>query len=280
MHLIKRSVLALLLLSAVSANAQHYYKDILAVEQTVSTQKLYAAEKVKKVTLKSLDADRTVTRNFMCYQLVSPDFTQLTTITRTDFSGNSNMKTFFDTNGRLLQVKDSTDGNVTTTSYVYSPQGKLQSLTTTIRSLKDAFEQKEEHQWQYTSKGAPEQMVRILNGKDTTLVTFITDEAGKVLEEKTIFSPRRSETIYYYYNQEGRLSDIVRYNTKARRLLPDYMFEYDNAGKVVKTVHIPNNSSNYLTWVYQYDAAGLKLSETALDKQKEMMGRITYAYER
>lgn len=259
--------------------AQYYYKDILSVQSIHQTQEIYKKNQIKKVTIKSTDADRTPTRDFMCYTLVGQNATTLTTITKTGISGFSKMTSFFNAAGHLIEVKDSTESNTTTTQYRYDPAGRISRIETSIKSLQNDFVQQESHTWQYTKEGFPEQMIRIRNGKDTTLITFITDDKGKVLEEKAILSQRRTQSTYYYYNPAGDLTDIVRYNEKAKRLLPDYLFDYDEAGRLVKSVHIPQNNSQYLTWWYKYDERGLRLNETAVDKQKQVMGRVEYVYE-
>ena len=64
-------------------------------------------------------------------------------------------------------------------------------------------------------------------------------------------------SIYYYYDNDGRLTDIVRYNQKAGRLLPDYVFEY-NSGRLSSMLFVPAGSTDYQKWIYSYDANGLK----------------------
>ena len=39
-------------------------------------------------------------------------------------------------------------------------------------------------------------------------------------------------------------------------------------------------SASYFVWKYTYDEKGLKLSETAYDKEKKIAGRIEYTYEK
>lgn len=40
--------------------------------------------------------------------------------------------------------------------------------------------------------------------------------------------------IFYYYDDLNRLSDVVRFNLKAKSLLPDFMFEYDDKDRVIQ----------------------------------------------
>jgi hypothetical protein len=76
-----------------------------------------------------------------------------------------------------------------------------------------------------------------------------------------------------------KLTDIVRYNAKAQRLLPDFLFEYDNNGTLVKFTQIPQGSADYLVWQYEYLPNGLKQKELCFNKQKEPVGTIVYSYQ-
>ena len=74
------------------------------------------------------------------------------------------------------------------------------------------------------------------------------------------------------------MTDVVRYNKKAKRLLPDYMFEYSDANQVIQKITVPASGSDYLIWRYQYDAKGLKIREACFDRQKQLTGKIEYNY--
>ena len=123
-------------------------------------------------------------------------------------------------------------------------------------------------------------MLRIVNDIDTTYVSFTIDAKGNVTEEYSTRKGVKSEPVYYYYDANNRLTDIVRYNTKARKLLPEYMFEYSADNKVIQKITVPANSSNYIIWRYQYDAGGLKTKEAVYDKYKALTGKIEYIYQR
>ncbi len=123
-------------------------------------------------------------------------------------------------------------------------------------------------------------MLRIKNKSDTTLIQFKLDEQGNVVEEQSIRKNVKSDPVYYYYDAQNRLTDIVRFNQKARRLLPEYMFEYSSANQVIQKITVPSNNSDYLIWRYQYDASGLKIKEAIYNKQKQLSGKIEYVYQR
>ena len=121
-------------------------------------------------------------------------------------------------------------------------------------------------------------MLRIKNKVDTIYVSFKTDEKGRIIEEQETRKGVKSEPYYYYYNNSGQLSDIVRYNPKARRLLPEYMFEYSPSNQVIQKITVPSGSDKYLIWRYQYNAQGLKTKEAIYDKQKQLTGKVEYQY--
>ena len=44
-----------------------------------------------------------------------------------------------------------------------------------------------------------------------------------------------------------------RYHEKAKRLLPDYMFEYEENGELSTMTVVPEGSSDYQKYYYKYD---------------------------
>ena len=56
------------------------------------------------------------------------------------------------------------------------------------------------------------------------------------------------------------------------------MFEYSPANQVIQKITVPSNSDNYLIWRYQYNGQGLKTKEVIYNKQKQLTGKIEYAY--
>ena len=57
-------------------------------------------------------------------------------------------------------------------------------------------------------------MIKIKGETDTTIVNLIKDEKGNIIEEKSVRNGQSLPSIYYYYDNDGRLTDIVRYNKK------------------------------------------------------------------
>ena len=77
----------------------------------------------------------------------------------------------------------------------------------------------------------PTGMLKIVNNTDTTYVRFVPDEKGNIGEEHATRAGEALPVIYYYYDDSNRLTDIVRYNLKAQRLLPDNIFNMEKMAK-------------------------------------------------
>jgi YD repeat-containing protein len=275
--LMRAFLLAATLITTLTSSAQYFYKDIIGTKESSDLIKSYQANKVSRVTLTSYDADNTKTEDFFVEQLFSPATQTLRTITRSDISNPSVLTSFIDAKGDVIKTVDSSEQVVTVTQYNYNAAGQLSSLLTTSTDSTNTSPQAEEHIWQYVNN-KPTRMLRIRNRVDTTYIDFKLDEKGNVSEEQETHKGVKSQPVYYYYDDNNRLTDIVRYNNRARRLLPEYMFEYSTANKIIQRITVPANNSEYLIWRYQYNAQGLKTKEAIYNKQKKLTGKIEYQY--
>ena len=122
-------------------------------------------------------------------------------------------------------------------------------------------------------------MLRIMNTHDTTEIRFSLDEEGNVIDERSYKKGVEGETTYFYYDEKNRLTDIVRYNKKLSKLIPDYLFEYDLNNRVIqKITTFSNLSQGYLIWRYAFNEKGLKTKEALFNRDKVMTGKIEYIY--
>lgn len=269
--------LALLLLTFfTSVHSQYYYKDIVLTKQLADKQKLYREQKVKTVSYLSFDADKQPIEGFSCKQEVNPSFSQVLTTTTTSLSGTSENTNYFDAKGLLIKSIDTTDGNKTVTDYTYAADGKIATITS-VSNSPGQFNMKEQHIWSYNAQGKPEKMVKIKNSNDTTYISFVLDEKSNVAEEKSLHKKQALPTVYYYYDDQNRLTDVVRYNNRAKRLLPDYIFEYEN-NRLSTMLVAEEGSSDYQKWYYSYDEDGLKIQDACYSKTKQLIGRVEYEY--
>lgn len=260
-----------------TAFSQYYYKDIVGTRETAGIMKAYQSNKVSRVLLNSFDEDGTKTENFYVEQVFSPATSTLRTITRTGPNEESVLTSFIDDKGQVVKTVDSSRLMVSTALYNYDNEGRLLSYSSTSTDSSRRMNLEEVHQWIYKD-GRIDRMLRIKNKVDTTVVTFVYDENGNIIEENSVRLGIKSEPVYYYYDAQKRLTDVVRYNNKVRKLLPEYMFEYSSTNQVIQKMTFPANNSEYLIWRYQYDDRGLKVKEAVFNKQKQLNGKIEYIY--
>jgi YD repeat-containing protein len=267
------------LLLSLFVQAQYYYKDIIGTKETTGIIKVYKNNKVTRVVVNTFDGEGVKSDDFFVEQQFSLLDSRLKTITRSGEDNASVLTAYADGEGRVIKTVDSTQNLISTTTYQYDGDGRLRNiLSNTIDSSK-RINETEEHQWMYENN-AVSRMLRIKNKLDTAIVTFKLDNSGNVSEEQSVRKGVKSDPVYYYYDAQNRLTDIVRFNNRSRRLLPEYMFEYSPANQVIQRITVPANSSDYTIWRYQYDGTGLKIREAVYDKYKQLTGKIEYVYQR
>jgi YD repeat-containing protein len=258
-------------------DAQYYYKDLVAAAEITQQMKIYTENKIRKVTSTGYTPGGTAAADYDETQETDPAFKQLkiTTIVNQTVT---RLTYIFDDQGRLQTSVDSSALLLSTSAYTYDKAGKLVEISNRMTDSSRDFIQTESHLWIY-NHDAPEKMWRIINKTDSLEIRFKTDENGNITEEQHFKKGKASNPTYYYYDEKNRLTDIVRYNTKAKRLLPDFMFEYDDQNRVIqKIITTSNLNLGYLTWRYLYNEKGLKTKEALFNKEKQLQGRIDYSY--
>jgi hypothetical protein len=255
---------------------QYYYNDILTTQQTNNQYLLLKKNHVQQVSAKSYEADGELTSDFQLEQNILNNASEITTTSSFPSTGKSESQSSY-ANDKLSKTITNSDKVQSTVLYSYD-NNLLKSITTqTIDTFMNSSSQ-EVHQWFYEND-KPTKMLLIKNNNDTTTVEFKIDEHGDVGEERWRKKGRIVENFFYYYNDQHKLTDIVSYNAKAQRLLPDFLFEYDNNGTLIKFTQIPQGSADYLVWQYVYLQNGLKQKELCFNKQKQPVGSIEYHYQ-
>lgn len=270
-------VSVLLTFLASPAFSQYYYKDILGVREASELTAVYRANQVKSVLVKTYDAGNVRIPDLQIQQQFSPATGILTTISQSPESSASVLRSYFDQQGRLIRSADSSAMAVFNSVYNYRPNGQLASIKITSTDSTRDYIETEDHIWQYNGDRI-RGMLKIKNRVDTTFVSFKIDEQNNVTEEQETRKGIKLEPVYYYYDDNNRLTDIVRYNKKAGRLIPEYLFEYSDANRIIQKITVPPNSSEYIIWRYQFDERGLKTREAIYNKLKQLTGRIEYEY--
>ena len=271
--------LILVLLISFQTEAQYYYNDIIGTIETNRQMKTYLANNVKMITATGIDQNGTKSTNFAEVQEIKENGKALKISTR----NNTQLQVYYhryDELSRIISIADSSTTLQNTTTYQYGTDGKIVQIKNVTTDAGNDFNQTEIHQWIYDATGNPSKMWRIINDKDSLEIRFFPDEDGLVGDEKTFRKGVETATIHYYHDENKRLTDIVRFNSKLKKLLPDMMFEYDENNNVIqKITTTPSLKVGYLIWRYIYDTKGLKTKEVLFNDDKQITGKIEYNYQ-
>ncbi|HRP56347.1 hypothetical protein [Agriterribacter sp.] len=270
------ALLNIAILSGHQGFSQYYYHDIILTAQNQQQQQLYKKNSVTGVKLISYEANGQLSEDFVCNITPNNSYTQTKTFTQSPLTGTSSSTAFYNFKGQLYRSADSSKESVNKYEYSYDSTGRLGAATSVSEGFTSKIQQKETHVWKYDDN-CPENMFRIKNGTDTTIVRFVCDERGNITEEESWRHNISTDKIYYYYDSLHRLSDVVRYNNRLGRLLPDYIFEYNDEGQLAQMITV-QGGSDYLIWRYEYAENGLKTRELCFNKQKSLVGKIEYQY--
>ncbi len=267
---------AVIFVFSFSAGAQYYYKDILSNSQLIAEMAQLREQKIKSISLKSFEDDGSPSEGFFCEKKINRNYTAVETLTKSNVTGASEFTSTFNDKALLLQTLDSSDISSSTSTYTYTGSNKIKSIVSIIRSSDDDFknEIREEHIYEYNDKDLPVKMTRIKNNTDSTSFVFSTDDNNNVSIEK---NTKTGDTYYYYYDNKNRITDVVRMNQFNQKMLPDYIFEYNNAGLIAQMTTTEEGGSYYFIWRYTYDN-GLRIREKCYSKEKRLMGTIEYEY--
>lgn len=278
----KKTILLALGMLAIAGRgfSQYYFQDIYNTDQTTATMALLKANKVKVQKVQTLDANLEMDKDFRCERSLSPTYHQMRSQTQSISTGYSATVSSFTAKGQLTKTVDSSAASITITLYRYTGEGRLQyvSSTSTARDSKMRFD--ETRSYSYDSLGHLQQMIQKKgNGGDSALVSFKTDSSGHVIEELEQRRGTPAKRTYYNYDKAGRLTDVYRYQPSKKRMLPDYIFEYNDQGQLLKMTTVNAQTSTYTIWQYEYQPNGLPLKETCYGKGKELLGMVKYDYD-
>jgi antitoxin component YwqK of YwqJK toxin-antitoxin module len=243
--------------------------------------KAYAENKIKTVSATGFDDRGVKTNDFSEFKEIKDNGKTIKTSTFNKFN-KTVIYTRFDDKGRIASISDSSNAAISTITYTYNDAGHITTIQNNIKDSANDFSQTETHQWLYNATGKPEKMWRIINNgisNDSLELRFVTDDEGNTAEEKTFRRGVETSTLFYYYDDNHRLTDIVRYNTKYKRLIPDAMFEYDDKNNVIQKITTTSSLNiRYFIWRYIFDNRGLKTKEALFNSNKDMTGKIEFSY--
>ncbi len=261
---------------APSANAQYYYKDILNTQKLNKEFSELKKANVKFIKLNSFEDNDAPSEGFLAEKKINKDYSQSEMISRSYITEETLIKTDYDKEGRIIKTTTTTPNITNTAGYNYDHNGNLIEVYTSTFDDGDSSKMTESHKYTYQS-GIPEKMIVSRNQSLLFTINFLKDEHGNIIEEND--GGRSDEKkYYYYYDGQNRLTDIVRYNKTAGRLLPDYMFEYETGSLPTKMTTIAEGGRNYFIWRYAYTANHLPEIEKCYSKEKRLLGTIQYDY--
>ncbi len=270
----------LLFFFIVNVFSQFYYSDIVSVKNTNTNYSLHKANKVKSITVKNVTQQTEDENAFAIKEIFKKNWQEKVTQANLPNGSERTFTTTF-SNDKIARKDD--DGlNVNSLiRYEYDANSRLTAIRTssvdTSAEFSDGFFEK--HLFYYDAQGIPTKMFKIKNNTDTTTVLFIKDEVNNIGEERWYRKNELIETYYYYYNEKKQLTDIVRFNAKYEKMLPEFLFEYNENNQVMQMTQIPFGSSNYTVTKYTYDEKGLKTLEKIFTKRGDLLNKIEYVYE-
>ena len=260
-----------------SAFGQYYYNDIIATQQSQNQYQLLRTNKVKRIVAISFEEDRTTTEGFKLTQELSNDGKKLVTST-SNISGKTTETTSYFEQGKIKRTESYSNGIDNKMEYGYDATGNIKLFTLTTLDTAMNYHSVETREWLSNASGFYTAVIKIKNNTDSSLGSFVYDEEGNLVEEHWKKKNKEIELYYYYYNKAHQITDIVRYNTRLKKLIPDYQYEYDAKGRPIQMTQL-TASGKYFIWKYTYNDKGLKISETCTDNKKLQVGNIEYRYE-
>jgi hypothetical protein len=264
-------------LTPVMLHAQYYYQDIVSQYTGLMLYKSLLENRVNSVSATAYDKDGELDAAFRFRKQVRKGGSEVWTELKIGGEGINYTKETY-TSGRLYCLTDSSGQEVSQTKFLYNDGGLPAQILISYANEMMGIKNEEKRLWQYENE-RPLSMQYVGVGGDTNFVLFKADSSGKITDEIWQQGSTQTEHYFYYYNEQGLLSDIVRYHARAAKLLPDFVFDYDKEGHLIRLIQFDIPGANRTTWLYNYDARQLKTSEIIYDKDMQEIGRVVYTYQ-
>ena len=272
------AVIALLFCSTPNASAQYFYKDIWTNQQLTKEFSILKNENIRTISIKSFEDDGEPSAEFFCEKKIDRNFTKSEMVSRSYITQQSLLVSYYNDRGWIMKTVDSTETSLSKADYEYDNKGRILKVTNLTKANDENTGITETHQYIYNANGRLEKMLRRKNNADVSVVNFTTDDKGNAIDEEEIINGRKGKKYFYYYDDKNRLTDVVHYNDRAKRLLPDYMYEYNPAGQIKQMTSTEDGVSNYFIWNYTYNDQRLRESEKCYSKERRLLGSIQYQY--
>ncbi len=267
-----------LLLSTLEVTAQYYYKDIWNMKQLTNEFFILKNEKLKTIKIKSFEDDGEPSEGFYCEKKINSSFSQSEMISKSYITGQSLLVSDYNSDGRIVKTVDDTPTTNSTTNYEYDDKGHLTLVRILTKGDDNVGSIIETREYSYNKNGEPEKMERKKNNTLVATIHFVKDEKNNVIEENVTDANSSDKKYYYYYDDNNRLTDVVHFNERAGKLLPDYIYEYNSLNQPVQMISASETGDNYFIWRYSYNEKNLRDTERCFSKEKRMLGKIEYEY--
>lgn len=272
------AICMLSLFSTYQANAQYYYKDIWNTRQLIKDFSILKAEKLRYIRIKSFEDDGEPSEGFRCEKKINSDFTKSEMISRSYITGESLLVSEYDNGAKIIRITDNTPTTTSITDYTYNAEGQLSMVKIDTKEDDGRLAISETREYTYDGKGLPATLERKKNNIPVSSIIFKKDSSGNITEETVITTSATDKKYYYYYDDKNRLTDVVHFNDRAEKLLPDYMYEYDDSDQAVQMISASETGDNYFIWRYIYNDNKLRETEMCFSKEKRLLGKIVYEY--
>lgn len=270
--------LFIILSIALPSNAQYFYKDIVSNLQINDEFSILKNENIKTIKLSSFEDNDEPSDGFFCEKKFNKNYSQSEMLSKSYITGQSLLVTNYSTDGKVIKTNISTPTTTNTTEFEYNNKGFLSLVRISTKADDDSTGITETHEYFYNDNGTLLKMLRKKNNTLIATVTFKTDEKGNIIEEDPEGSSN-DKKYFYYYDDKDRLTDVVHYNEIAKKLLPDYMFEYNALNKPQQMISIDESGRNYFIWKYSYTEKKLPEIQKCFSKEKRLLGTIQYEYQ-
>jgi hypothetical protein len=259
-----------------AVNAQYYYKDILSTLQQNKEFSILKNANIKLIKISSFDENDQPSDGFFCEKKINKTFTQSQMLSKSNITGQSLLVTDYNNKGEVVKTTTTTPTTDNTVQFQYDQNGNISLITTNTIADGDSSGITETHEYFYEN-GKPVKMLRKKNNKLISTITFVLDDKGNVIEEDPSGNTI-DKKYYYYYDDHSRLTDVVHFNVIAKKLLPDYMFEYSTGTQPKQMISVDETGRNYFIWKYAYDDKNLPEIQKCFSKEKNLLGTIQFDY--
>ncbi|MEO6220735.1 MAG: hypothetical protein ABIO81_09935 [Ginsengibacter sp.] len=271
-------VFLFLLICTFELKAQYYYKDIWNNQQLTLEFSILKNQKIKSVKIKSFEDNGEPSDGFFCEKKINNSYSQSEMISKSYITGQSLLVSDYNTEGRIVKTTDDTPTTKSVTIYEYNNDGQLSRVQIITKGDDETNTITEAREYFYEGKGKPDKMQRKKNNNLVSIIHFVKDDTGNIVEENVDPGNNTDKKYYYYYDDKNRLSDVVHFNERAEKLLPDYIYEYDSLDQPVQMISASQSGDNYFIWRYTYNDKKIRESERCFSKEKRLLGKIEYEY--